>query len=185
MSRLITADHLCVAMADIMQTELPILVASLELDLKPILTWQQVPRPEALSAGRFPAGLVTSPGLSDRPTRRGDGSHDATWRIAVGIADRGTDHQDTANKIRTWAALIRAVGLRNPTLNGLAASCRWVSEEYAERPEKNSARTIGGCVVTFDVHVKNVVDLTDVTGDLAGVVLTTHPSITVRTSEEE
>lgn len=166
--RLVTADDLCHAFETILTAKLPVLIEQLGLDeeLAPISggalgvkTWQQVPDLKALVPASFPAGAITSPGLADRPTRKPGGAYDAVWRIAVGIYDRGRDHAETARRARTWGALVRAVMLANPSVGGLASGLRWAGEDYGQTREREAARTLGGCAVSFNVGVSNVVDL--------------------------
>lgn len=160
--RLVTADDLCAAVEAILVEHLPPWAEAAGLVTAggpAVRTWQQLPTPEALSSAQFPAGAVTSPGLTGPPTRTRDG-YEATWRLAVGFYDRGTDHRDTASRIRRWAALIRTVLVAHAQLGGLARTLTWVGEDYAARAEAGSARTLGGCSVAFDVLVTDVVPTT-------------------------
>ena len=147
--------------------------------LTPIKLWQQIPNPRALTSAQFPAAAITSPGLADRPDRRSFG-YDTKWRVAVGIFDRGDNHDNTAWRTRTWAALVRGVMVRNPSVGGVASSLRWISEDYAERSERESARTLGGCAVGFDIGVTNVVDLSA----LDPAVRTTQSDLAVNPPQE-
>lgn len=164
--RLITADDLCAGAESVLTAQLPDLLTALGLDVaqgsekayqKP-KTWAQIPRFEVLQTANMPAGAITSTGVVGTPRTRSLGT-DATWRISVGVFDRSGDYNTTAHRVRTWAALVRAVMLRNPTLGGVASGVRWVGESYRLAAEKGSARTLGGCQVDFDVDARNVVDL--------------------------
>lgn len=178
MTRLVTADDLCVAAESTLRTHLPAVIAQLgwdpaavaELEAAARFTpfvapkaWAQVPTLEALTTANFPAGAVTSPGLVDVPVRTGrwGTGHNATWRISVGIYDRGGSYDETATRVRKWAGLVRATLLNNPTLGGVASSLMWRGEEYRQITVQRAARTLGGCAVAFDVTSENVVDLTD------------------------
>ncbi len=186
MTRLITADTVCSAAQGILTTHMADVATSLGLDQAPaplgtVRAWDQVPTLEALTTANFPAGAITSPGLVTAPTRRGTWGtgHDATWRLVVGIYDKGGSFNETAHRVRTWAALIRATLLLHPSLGGLASSLSWVGEEYRQITERKSSRTIGGCAVAFDVTVDNVID------PAAGpLVLSTQPTTTVRPVQE-
>lgn len=183
--RLVTANDLCAGAETILKAQLFPLVQALGLDeagFKTVTTWQQVPDLKALSTAAFPAGAITSPGLADKPVRRAGtyDTYDAVWRVAIGVYDRGRDHAETADRCRTWAALVRAVVLNNTSLGGLATSMRWVGEELRQRPEQSAARTLGGCAVAFDIGASNVVDLSA----LDPSVLTAQTSLDVQQPQE-
>lgn len=181
--RLITGDDLCLAFEQILIAHLPAVVAQCEwLDLTAIATWEQVPTLRALSTAVVPAGLITSPGLVEAPLRRGDGSHDATWRVMVGIWDRDATYRLTASRARRWAAAVRTTMLAHQSLDGVASGLRWVSEEYDEFPNQGAARTLGGCAVAFDVDAKNVVDLSTFDGSASGgpPVTSTPSTVSIR-----
>lgn len=181
--RIVTADDLCDAVEAVQRAGLPVLIEQLGLDQAQGAekaytvpsTWAQVPTLTALQSAILPAAAVTSSGIVGAPVRRTTG-WDATWRITVGMFDRGDDYHVTAGRVRTWAALVRAVGIANPTLGGIASGVRWAGETYRQYPQANVARTLGGCAVDFDVDVRNVADL----GSLAPLVGAPQSSLTVR-----
>ena len=166
MTRLMTVDDLAAGMSTVLAETLPDLIDAFGLNVaqggeKPYTapaTWTQIPRLEVLQAADMPAGAIASSGTVGTPTTRRTGV-DATWRLSVAVFDRGQDHNVTARRVRTWAALVRAVGLRNPTLGGVASGVRWVSESYRLASDRGAARTLGGCQVDFDVDARNVVDV--------------------------
>lgn len=191
-ARLITADDLCVAAAEILAEHLPAVVAAMGWDedsvapLAPVTTWEQVPTLEALTAAEMPAGAVTSPGLAETPTRRERGRHDAVWRISVGVYDRGDDYHETARRVRRWAAAVRATLLEHRTLNGVADGVWWRGEEYRQKPNAGAARTLGGCAVAFDVKAANVIDLGSPVSPGAGpLVQSVHARISTRPATQE
>lgn len=182
--RLVSADDLCTGAQAVLAATLPGLIEALGLDepadTKPFVTpkaWSQVPTLEALQSATFPAAAVTSTGIVGEPTESRSGV-DAEWIIRVGIFDRGTDYNDTARRIRTWAALVRAALLRNRTLGGVATGLRLAGETYRSLPQVGAARTIGGCSVDVRVRARNIADLNDPGIDLP-LVQTTHNQITV------
>ncbi|HTW17080.1 MAG TPA: hypothetical protein VMF51_18260 [Nocardioides sp.] len=182
-ARIISADDLCQAAEEILTEQLPELITLLGVTgFKPVTTWQQVPAIEALTSANFPVGAITSPGLVDRPSKSRGKGWTATWRLAVGIYDRGTDHRDTAARSRKWASYVRTVLLQNRTLGGVAKTVTWAGEEYAQLPQKTAARTLGGCAVAFDIEVENVVDLD--AGTAWPLVQSTHPHVSVTTPQE-
>lgn len=194
MTRFITADDVCFAAETTLRENLASVITTLGLDVAPTPparpgkaftppgNWDQVPTLEALSSANFPAGAITSPGLTGPPVRRGrwGTGYDVTWRLAVGIYDRGRTYNETASRNRTWAALVRATMLQHPTLGGLVSSLTWVGEEYRQIPGRAAAKTLGGCAVAFDVIVENVVDLSaDPTVSSAA-----QPDLTVQPAQE-
>lgn len=123
--------------------------------------WKIAPNPESIEAAGTPNGAMFSPGLVNEPRKNGDRSHDAWWQIVAAVYDHGRDYDDTQLRVQRWAALIRAVTLRNPSFGGLVKRTNWVGEEYdVDANGKRAARTLGGCAVAFQVHLENVVDLT-------------------------
>lgn len=182
--RLVTADDLCVATQELLKARVPGIITAMEWEdkLRTVKTWQQVPDLAALTAANTPAAGITSPGLVDVPNQSHSRGHAATWRIVAGMFDRGTDHADTAQRARRWAAVIRAALIDEPTLGGVAERVTWAGEEYDELPDRRAARTIAGCAVSFNVTANNVVDFS--TGSaLLPVVISTHELVTVRSPE--
>ena len=187
MIKLVTADDLCTAAERVLVEHLPGYAAQYALQrdltvLPGVRDWHQVPTLEALSSANFPAGAITSPGLTGPPAvpsaSRGN-RVDATWQIEVGIFDRGTDWNDTAARTRTWAALIRLTLLAHP-FGGAVTNCKWIGESYRQIGQRNSARTIGGCSVLFDITAVDVADPGAASVD--PVVLSTASTVTVRSS---
>lgn len=182
--RLVTADDVALAVEAVLVENLPGFATQAGLVLGPVTTWEQVPTLPALTSAIVPVGAISSPGLTAPPTRRGDGSWDATWRITVGVWDRDTSFRATAARARRWGALVRAVVLCHPDLGGLASRVGWVSEDYDEIPNQGAARTLGGCVVGFDVFVEDVLDPFSFTPAAGPVVQSTYPSLIVREAQE-
>lgn len=152
---LVTAQDVCDAVETVLRAHLPDLAT--RTGLPTVKEWNQLPTLEALTTAKVPALAVTSPGLAGPPTRRSTG-WEADWRVVVGVYDRDKSHAATAARTRRWAAVVRQVVLQHPGLGGVAVGTVWVGEEYAERPERSAARTLGGCAVAFDVTVRDVLD---------------------------
>lgn len=158
---IISADQLCTATESTLRTALP---QVLELDSVveylgdqadsywPIKTWQQLPTIEALTGADLPGIAITSPGLVDPPRYlRSKNLWEATFRVAVGVYERGRDHADTQARVRNYCGFIRAALQRNQTLGGVARSVDWRGEEYALRGNREAARTLAAGAVAFDV----------------------------------
>lgn len=177
---LLSADDLCTGVQAILAAKLPGLAAS--KGLTPVTKWDQLPTTLALQAANLPAGAISSPGLATVPVRLTTG-YDATWQLEVAVFDRGRDYNETASKVRDWAAVVRQVLVQNPTLGGVAATLKWVGESYAQLPDRSAARTIGGCSVLVNVTARSVIDIAPYAPpDQPGlpVVESTQSTITVR-----
>lgn len=143
-----------------------------------IKTWQQLPTIEAISTAKLPAVAITSPGLVDPPVfSRSSKSYDATWRLAIGIYDRGRDHAETQARIRNWCALLRVALQSRPTLGGVAKGLTWTGEEYSLIPQRNSARTLAAGAVAVDVRAE-VPHHTNLGAGLPPVT-SNHPTLSV------
>jgi hypothetical protein len=155
-----SADELCVAAEQVLRADLPKVIghhaaaARIGSGYGEIAEWQQLPTIEALSTARFPAIAITSAGLVTPPATDAGRQLRATWRIVVGVYDRGRDHADTQARIRDWCALIRTSLLRHRSLGGVAESVTWTGEEFALLPNRNQARTIAAGAVAFDVTAR-------------------------------
>jgi hypothetical protein len=149
-------------------------------DLRPVDAWHHVPTLDALSSAEYPAGAIESPGLAAQPVQTSATTWDATWVVVVGVYDRGFDHDDTASRVRRWAAAVRATVLAHRDLGGLARTVTWTGEAYAQRPDRRDARGLGGCAVTFTVTVPNAVELPVASPSTpVPTVVTTHTNVSV------
>ncbi len=184
-----SADELCVAAESVLRGDLPSILSHpfvterVDGDYGDIATWQQLPTIEALSTAQFPAVAITSSGLVSSPTYAvSEAAHRATWRVVVGIYDRGNDHADTQARIRNWCAAVRASLLRHRSLGGVAEGLSWVGEEFALLPNRNQARTIGAGAVAFDVTalMANIPLLPPSDGGEWPVVLTTPMTVSAQ-----
>lgn len=183
---IISVDQICVAVEQTLTLHLPGTIASPAVQaylgarvdqFQTIKEWQQVPTIEALSAASLPAGAIASPGLASPPARvRSSREWECTWRIAIGIYDRGRDHAETQGRVRDWCAFIRATLLDHPSLGGVAKRITWVGEEYAKAPARNQARTIAAGAVAIDVTTA-VPDHLSI--GVLPTVQTTHPTLVV------
>lgn len=154
-----SSDELCLALEQTLREHLAETIEHLvaERGWNPdhypaIREWQQLPTLEALASADFPAGAVASPGLVGEPSySRAAGGYKATWRIGVGIYDRGDNHADTQARVRNWCAAIRLAARAHPTLGGAATGIGWSGDRYELMPNRNQARTFGAGAVALDV----------------------------------
>lgn len=173
----VTAHQVMLAVEAVLRERLPAL--AIRAGLEPVATWQQVPTIDALTSASVPALAITSPGITEAPKRRA-GVYEATWRVAIGIYDRGRDHEATAGRVRTWAAIVRAA-LTGSRLGGIAAETTWVGEDYASLPGRDHARTIAGAAVAFDVRVPAALGAPDpdLGGETTTTVILTETALTI------
>ncbi|XBB66863.1 hypothetical protein ABFU82_22565 [Nocardioides sp. WV_118_6] len=164
MPPIVSADQLCVALEDTLKTHLVATMATLgyvDDDYDRIKTWQQVPTLAALTTAQLPGIAIASPGLVAPPSySAASGTYTATWRLAVGIYVRGRDHADTQARTRNWCAGIRLTALGHKSLGGVAKRTTWTGEEYADRPGRETARTLAGGVVALNVTADLIADPT-------------------------
>jgi hypothetical protein len=177
MTGIVSVDELCAALEATLREHLVPTMTALGFDYGDVKTWQQVPTLSALATADLPAIAVTSPGLIGDPTySRSSRKWTATWRISAGIYVRGEGHLETQKKVRDWTAGIRTAVLRHRTLGGVANSLTWSGEQYADRPERESARTLGGGSATFAVTA----DLPEPTIGALPVVTSTPTTLSVQ-----
>lgn len=185
MSSIVSVDELCQATETTLRDMLPQVLLIPEVvaligeprDPYVVKTWQQLPVVEAIATAQLPGIAITSAGLVDEPSySRANQAWDTTWRIGVGIYDRGRDHEETQARVRNWAALIRTSLQLAPTLGGVAQGLTWSGEQYQLLPNRNQARTAAAGAVAFDVKA-TVRKLT--IGPGLPPVTSTHPTLSV------
>lgn len=88
------------------------------------------PPPDEIS---LPAGIIVSPGLSE-PSRRGDGSLDAWWRIQVLVAAGGPNQEVSDELAKLYGAAIRTLLLQHGSLGGFASRLELAGEGYDAVP---------------------------------------------------
>lgn len=158
---IVSADELCTALetvlTDHLADEMVALGYTAAVGYEPVRDWQQVPTINAIATAKLPAGAITTPGLADSPTWvPSHRAYRTTWRIAAGVYVRGRDHDQTQRMARNYAAAVRVTVLRHKGLGGIAEKLRWVGEDYALRPERESSRTLAACAVAFDVTAMTI-----------------------------
>lgn len=154
---ILSVDEICVAVQTTLEAELPAALVALEREhLGEIKDWKQLPEIKALVTARVPAVAITSAGLVTAPVlRNSSGTYDTTWRIAIGIYERGRNHDETQKRVRDWCACIRLTLLSNPSLGGVSSNLIWSGEEFDLIPDRDSARTvaIGAVAVNVDAQM--------------------------------
>lgn len=159
---LIGADDVCAAYETTLQQWLPSVIteeaAYKNLDPLPVpATYEQLPDEAALNTAKFPALIVSSPGLSTRPEKLGTGLYKPLWDVVVSYVIRGNSYRQTANLTRRYATVIRTAIMQHATLGGVAEDTVWLDESYARLPA-NVARSIAMGHVTFASLIPGVLD---------------------------
>jgi hypothetical protein len=110
------------------------------------------------AAEELPKVVVIAPGLTGAPRRKGDGTHEAPWRIGIGIAV-GARTEDRANDlVKGYAAAIRGIMLQNSELGNLGGiEMVWADESYDDLPVPNVNQLVKAASLYFDVTFADVV----------------------------
>lgn len=115
-------------------------------------SWVRVASWDNVREDQQPVVYVTSTGTVGEVDRRAGGVADATWRLAVLAAVRGSDYDQTAERASIYGAAIRNVLTQHrPYIEGLS-SIRWVGDSY-DVYASTSQRTWAGALVEFDCDV--------------------------------
>lgn len=112
---------------------------------------------QKLPEQQTPAITVESPGMEGEPSRKGDGSYHAWWRISVDIFVTAKDADSATRLAKSYIAVIRAVLLQEPGLKGFATGLSWMDETYLELPPL-SVRSMATASASFIVEVADVVN---------------------------
>lgn len=108
------------------------------------------------SEDHLPHIVFVSPGMNDRPTKRGTGAWEATWLIAATAVVGGSDRANTRQNQMAYATCIRWMvsqyrNLERPEVRGATL----MDESYRDIPSED-ARTIGSASVVFEVEVEGI-----------------------------
>src|SRR5215831_3665108 len=66
---------------------------------------------------KVPKIVVLAPGLMGAPMQQGGGTYAATWRLGVGVAASGKDEQSANLRVKSYAAMARAILLQQQNLD--------------------------------------------------------------------
>lgn len=174
----ISADELCLAMENTLRDHLPTTLTQLEWDHLPaIREWQQLPSLDALASAAFPAIAVSPSGVTGAPAySQAEQAYRTTYRIAVGVWDRGANHAETQKRARDWCAAIRLTVRAHRSLGGVALGSVWAGDRFQLTPNRDQARTFAGGAVAFDVSAFVI----DTLGAAPLVATTPTPSVSVQ-----
>lgn len=179
-----SVDEVCVAIEQVLLAHYDATMAGLGFTdgYAPVKTWTQLPALEAIATAELPAGAIVAPTGVDSPTyQASSGLYRYTWRVPIGIYERGRDHNQTQGRIRNRVAGIRTTLLQHKSLGGIATALAWSGENYGLLPAKEVARTLAAGAVSFDVTADVTLDpLPTVPPTPGPVVTSTQSTVTVR-----
>lgn len=159
---LIGADDVCEAVEATLRLWLPSVLDEQEASGRPRLsdpaTFEQLPDEAASTSAKFPAVIVSSPGLTGQPMFHGDGTADAVWSVVVSVITRGAGYRDTASTVRRYCTALRTTLTQHSDLGGLAEYTLWLDESYARLPNE-VARSMAMGHVGFAVKVPAVLNV--------------------------
>ncbi len=124
----------------------------------PPAAWGGPTDPSALPAGTsVPLGVISAPGTTRDPVKRGNGDYELQWDAGVGLISSHPDSETGQRLSEIYGAAIRACILQNGSLGGVADSVRWVDESN-EETAWNSGQSVWAATVIFAVTCVAVVD---------------------------
>lgn len=178
-----SVDELCVAVEATLVEHYDATMTALGFTTgyAPVATWQQLPSIQAIAAAKLPAGAIVAPTMIGTPTyTAASRTWRTTWRVPIGIYERGSDHDQTQARIRNRVAGIRATLLQHKSLGGIATGMAWSGENYDLLPGRDVARTIAAGGVSLDITADVTIDPVD-PGTGGGPVVTSTPTtVTIR-----
>lgn len=158
-----TATQLEVAAMQTLSTWMPTYLQEIELQLN--RTRGEIPPPAEYSTrneftsfpeDKMPLCVVVSPGLSDPPTKEGDGTYSGWWALGVGFATVARDADASNFLAKVYGAAARAILLQNSSLGGISQGTEWIDESYDELVTEDD-RVVRACYLIFRFNVWNVV----------------------------
>lgn len=96
--------------------------------------WTKANRFPAADRLQLPAGVIVSPGISDRPEADGGGVLSAWWRAGIAVVV-GTGEPETTDELaKLYGAAVRTLLLQRGSLGGFANDLDLVAESYDDVP---------------------------------------------------
>lgn len=147
--------------------------------------WVNQPGASTVNPANAPRYMVTVPGTSGGPTRKGDGSYAVTWLARVQMWLWGKAWRDVDDRLGMYLTATRLCLLQNGSLGGFARNTTWRGEAIAPVQAQSSTHTWGQATLEVLIHVDPVAnayagpavldpntatpDLTDITGSTVTV----------------
>lgn len=121
-------------------------------------TWTTLNRFDSWPDMGPPMILVMSPGLSEVPKKKGDGSYWAKWIVGVASVVSARDQESTNQLSKVYAAAVRSALLQHPGLQGSCQGLDWTDEKYTDLPPNEQDRTLAAATLMFHAEYKDVVN---------------------------
>lgn len=107
---------------------------------------------------QLPLCVVVSPGLTEAPTKTGDGCYSGWYGLGVGFVAQARDDVTADFLAKVYAAAARAILLQNQDMGGGVAGTEWIDEIYDDEITGDENRTLKASYVLFRVYVENIVN---------------------------
>lgn len=107
---------------------------------------------------QFPAVVIVSPGLAEKPEVEGDGTVYATWTIGLAALTSAKTEQGSRETAKLYTAHLRAIMLQHPSIGGFAADTHWLDEDYTILPT-DTRRTLAAGYLVFNVTAAEVLNV--------------------------
>ena len=124
-------------------------------DLPRIASYQVLPDFDKWPENAFPAIVVVSGGITERPKKVGGGRIQATWGFGMGVFCSANTQENTNKMAKIYTAAIRTCLLQHASLLGFAIGLDWEDETYNDLGTDDS-RSIAAGRGLFTVTVDNV-----------------------------
>lgn len=118
---------------------------------------QVAKRVERWAEEALPAAIVVAPGLYDEPRRQGDGTYIARWSIGIAVICSARDRETTNFLSKIYSAMVRAVLVQKPALQGESLGVRWLDEKYDDLQDDDKSRTLAAGQAVFWAEFDDVV----------------------------
>jgi hypothetical protein len=107
---------------------------------------------------QLPLCVVVSPGLTDAPTKDGDGCYNGWYGVGVGFVAQARDDVTADFLAKVYAADARAILLQHQDMGGGTAGTEWIDEIYDDDIAEDENRTLKASYVLFRIYVENIVN---------------------------
>lgn len=107
---------------------------------------------------QLPLCVVVSPGLTEAPTKDGDGSYNGWYGVGTGFVVSARDDVTADFLSKVYAAAGRAILLQHQDMGGGVAGTEWIDEIYDDDIADDDNRTLKASYVLFRVYVENIVN---------------------------
>ncbi len=125
--------------------------------LPEIKTFTQVNEFRNWAQDETPVCVLVSPGLSDKPKKKGDGWYMASFDVGVAIIVQANNRENTNNLADIYGPILRQLILQQAGYGGLISGIDFEDERYNDVPETED-RAQASVQVIFSVEVPGMVN---------------------------